>query len=773
LSSSSIPRTSRRKSWLGDDSFLTVTSATAQYAIAAFSVAGITAVRYALNPYLELRSVYAFYLLAVAATAFFAGFRPGLVALVLSGVAATYLFVPPAHSFVPLSVADWIGLSVYLLSGLVIVELIARERTAHARSHLNEIQYRELVETSQDLIWTFDLTGRMTFVNQAATRGILGYDASELVGRPWVDFVPSEQRPVLEAAIAKVAQGEPLLHVPVTAIAKGGEPRHLLANAIPKYGPDGTLIGITGTSTDLTERRRQEESLRLFRSLMEQSADGIMIVDAATHRIVDVNETFCRWLDYSDEELKGVTAEYIVRPQPTRSWPEWVAEAYRLSHPAEPNAGPLVMEVEYQRRDGAAIPREVGVQYVDVQGRALVVVVARDVTERRRLELQLQQAQKMEGIGRLAGGIAHDFNNVLTAIVGYTEMARASLPPRHVAIADLGEVRRAAERATALTRQLLAFARKQVIQPQVVSINDLIGGVETMLKPLLGEDIVVNVLTTGDLWHVNVDPNQFQQIAMNLALNARDAMPVGGTLTFETANVVLGAEYAHDHPDVTPGEYVRLAVSDTGEGMDEQVQRHIFEPFFTTKDMGRGTGLGLATTHGIVRQSGGHIWLYSEPGRGTTFKIYLPRATDGMSQATPLVESRPALSGAETVLVVEDEAMVRRFAVVALERLGYHALEATDGKAALETAAAFAGRIHLLFTDVVMPHMNGHELAGRIRELQPDVRVLYASGYTDNAIVHQGVLNPGVAFLQKPYTVLELSGKIRQVLDAPLPDYSP
>ena len=752
---------------LGDDSYPTVTSAWAQYAIAFVSVAAITIVRYALNPYLELRLVYAFYLLAVAVTAFHAGFRPGIVSLVLSAW-ATYLFLPLAHSFVPRSIADWIGLTVYLVTGLVIIEIIARERVAHARSHLNEMRYRELVETSQDLVWAFDLDGRITFVNQTATRGILGYDASDVIGRPWVDFVQSDQRPSLEASLARVAGGEPLLHVPVTAVAKDGEPHYLLTNAIPKYGANGRVTGITGTSTDLTERRRQEDALRLFRSLMEQSADGIMIVDAATHRIVDVNETFCRWLDYTCDELKGVTAEYIVRPQPTRSWPEWVAEAYRLSQPAAPNAAPLVMEVDYQRRDGAAIPREVGVQYVDAQGRALVVVVARDVTERKRLELQLQQAQKMEGIGRLAGGIAHDFNNMLTAIVGYTEMARASLPARHAAVEDLGEVRRAAERASALTRQLLAFARKQIIEPQVVSINDLLGDVEGMLRPLLGEDIVLKILTVSDLWHVNVDPNQFQQIAMNLALNARDAMPSGGTLTFETDNVVLGAEYAHEHPDVMPGEYVRIAVSDTGEGMDEQVKRHIFEPFFTTKDMGRGTGLGLATTHGIVRQSGGHIWLYSELGRGTTFKVYLPRAMNGVSPAAQRAEARPALSGVETVLVVEDEAMVRRFAVVALDRLGYHALEATDGRTALEAAAAFVGRIDLLFTDVVMPHMNGQELAVRLRERQPEMRVLYASGYTDNTIVHHGVLNPGVAFLQKPYTILELSTKIRQVLDTPV-----
>jgi PAS domain S-box-containing protein len=731
------------------------------------SVAVITAVRYELQPYVGLRAVYAPHLLAVAATAFFGGVGPGLVALAASSVAATYLFFPVGHGVVSYSAPDWIGLTIFLVTGAVIINLIARERAARVRSQRSETQYRELVETSQDLVWAFDLAGHITFVNQTATYSVLGYDASELIGRPWVDFVASDERETLEAAMAKVAAGEPLLHVPVTVIAKDGAPRHLLANAIPRYGPNGDIVGVTGTSTDLTERRRQEDALRLFRSLMEQSVDGIMIVDAATHRIVDVNETFCRWLDYACEELKDVAAEHVIRPQPTKSWPEWVAEVYRLGHPPDSTARPLVMEVEYRRRDGAAIPREVGFRYVEVQGRKLVVVVARDVTERKRLELQLQQSQKMEGIGRLAGGIAHDFNNVLTAIVGYTEMARAALPSDHVAVADLGEVRRAAERASALTRQLLAFARKQIIQPEIVSINELIGGLEAMLKPLLGEDVVVKVIAADDLWRVNVDPTQFQQIVMNLALNARDAMPSGGTLMFETSNVVLGAEYAHDHPDVMPGEYVRLAVSDTGEGMDERVQRHIFEPFFTTKDMGRGTGLGLATTHGIVRQSGGHIWLYSEPGHGTTFKVYLPRATDGAARAAQPVEPQPAPSGAETVLVVEDETMVRRFAVLALERLGYHALEAPDGKAALQMAAAFGGRIHLLFTDVVMPHMNGPELAGRIRELQPDVRVLFASGYTDNAIVHHGVLDPGVAFLQKPYTAVELSAKVRQVLDAP------
>jgi PAS domain S-box-containing protein len=500
---------------------------------------------------------------------------------------------------------------------------------------------------------------------------------------------------------------------------------------------------------------------------MEQTADGIMILDGATHTILDVNETFCRWLDYTRDELKGQTTEHIVCPHPRMNWEARLAEVHRLGHPADPNAAPQMMEVEYRRRDGAGVPREVDFQYVAVQGRELVVVVARDVSERRRLELQLHHAQKMESIGRLAGGIAHDFNNVLTAIIGYTGMARAALPADHAAVADLEEVHRSAERASALTRQLLAFARKQIIQPQLVSANQLLHGVEPMLKPLIGEDVVLKVHTATDVWLVNVDPSQFQQIVLNLAVNARDAMPSGGMLTFETANVVLGAEYARHHPDVAPGEYVRLAVTDTGIGMDEQVQQHIFEPFFTTKGTGHGTGLGLATTHGIVRQSGGHIWLYSEPGRGTTFKIYLPRATDGVAPVSR-VESPAARGGWETVLVVEDEAMVRHFAAIALERLGYRAVEAADGETALEIASALGGPIHLLFTDVVMPRMNGHELAARIREQWPELRVLYTSGYTDNTIVHQGVLDPGLAFLQKPYTAAELSAKVRDVLDAPV-----
>ena len=498
---------------------------------------------------------------------------------------------------------------------------------------------------------------------------------------------------------------------------------------------------------------------------MEQSADGILILDGATHTILDVNETFCRWLDYPCDELTGQTTERLVCPHPRMSWQERLAEVYRLGHPADPNAAPRMLEVEYRRRDGSAVPREVCFQYVAVNGNEVIVVIARDVSERRRLELQLHHAQKMESIGRLAGGIAHDFNNMLTAILGYTGMARAALPVNHAVAADLDEVRHSAERASALTRQLLAFARKQIIQPHLVSINQLIHGVEPMLKPLIGEDIVLEVHPETDVWLVTVDPSQFQQIVLNLAVNARDAMPSGGTLTFETANVVLGAEYARDHPDTVPGEYVRLAVTDTGVGMTQEIQQHIFEPFFTTKTDGRGTGLGLATTHGIVRQSGGHIWVYSEPGRGTTFKIYLPRATDGVAPL-PRVESPPAEAGWETVLVVEDEPMVRRLAVIALERLGYRALEAPDGDTALETASAFGGPIHLLFTDVVMPHMNGHVLATRIRERRRDLRVLYTSGYTDNTIVHQGVLDPGLALLQKPYSAVELGAKVREVLDA-------
>jgi two-component system, cell cycle sensor histidine kinase and response regulator CckA len=400
----------------------------------------------------------------------------------------------------------------------------------------------------------------------------------------------------------------------------------------------------------------------------------------------------------------------------------------------------------------------------DARGQiAGLVGISRDITARKRLEAQFRHAQKMEGIGRLAGGVAHDFNNLLTAITGYAELARDTLAPDDPLDGDLQAILDAANRATALTRQLLVFARKQVLEPQVLQLNELVLNLDKLLRRLIGEDIEFVTLPAPELWSVKADANQIEQILVNLAINARDAMPRGGKLTIEIANVLLDAAYVRQHMGARRGSYVMLAVSDTGVGMPPEVQARVFEPFFTTKEAGKGTGLGLATCYGIVKQHGGSIWVYSEVGHGTTFKVYLPRTTevadDRRTDASPAV-----LGGSETVLLVEDEGTVRQLATRVLRQLGYTVLEASDGVEALRVAGEHSGMIDLLLTDVVMPQLGGAVLATRLRETYLRLKVLFMSGYTDQAIVDHSLLEPGVAFLQKPFAPELLARRVREVL---------
>jgi len=384
----------------------------------------------------------------------------------------------------------------------------------------------------------------------------------------------------------------------------------------------------------------------------------------------------------------------------------------------------------------------------------------------RKSEEQLRQSQKLEAVGRLAGGIAHDFNNLLSVILSYGDMLSYELKPNDHALADLEEIKKAGRRAADLTRQMLAFSRQQVLDLRILDLNEIVGSVNKMLTRILGEDIELKTLLAPRLAKVKADPGQVEQVLMNLVVNARDAMPTGGNLTIETANVELDLAYVRDHVGVTRGSYVMIAVSDNGVGMDKATQARVFEPFFTTKELGKGTGLGLSTVFGIVRQSGGNIWLYSEPGVGTTFKIYLPRAEGKVDWSPSLVPRAAEVRGTETILLVEDQDQVRKVAAGILEKAGYHVLEARSPGEALLVSEQHPVKIHLLLTDVVMPKMNGRQLAERIGSMRPEIRIIFMSGYTDNVILHHGVLDSGVSFLQKPFTPNSLSRKVRQVLDA-------
>jgi nitrogen-specific signal transduction histidine kinase/ActR/RegA family two-component response regulator len=385
-----------------------------------------------------------------------------------------------------------------------------------------------------------------------------------------------------------------------------------------------------------------------------------------------------------------------------------------------------------------------------------------DVTERRRVEDQLRHTQKLESVGRLAGGVAHDFNNLLTVINGYTEMLMADMPRDDAMREILVEIRAAGERAAGLTRQLLAFSRKQLVQPTVLSINDVVTDVEKMLRRLIGEDIAIVIRLAPSAGAIKADAGQIQQILMNLAVNARDAMPAGGTLILETAYVKFDESYRADHPEVEPGDYVLLAVTDTGTGMTPEVQQRLFEPFFTTKPQGVGTGLGLATVYGMVKQSGGWIWVYSEVGNGTVFKIYFPRTGEPLSVAPKPRENE--LRGSETILVVEDQREVRTLAVAALTRYGYRVMDAGSGDEALALSNEFAGRIDMLLTDVIMPGMTGPQLAEKLTQLRPEMVVLFISGYTEGAFSYRDLLASTVAYLQKPFTPGSLAEKVRKVL---------
>jgi PAS domain S-box-containing protein len=510
--------------------------------------------------------------------------------------------------------------------------------------------------------------------------------------------------------------------------------------------------------------RSAQEGLRRselnFRSLVTNAPYGICRCDSAG-QLLDANPAMLAMLGYSDfpelagRHLGGLYAD-------TQQW--FVLADYLKS--ATPFTG---LSGGWKRKDGTTRAVRVSGRSV-ANGKEGVIfeLFAEDVTERRTLEDQLRQSQKMEAIGRLAGGIAHDFNNLLMVISGYSEFLLDRLGADPALRAPAQEISGAAQRASALTRQLLAFSRKQMLAPRVLDLNGIVSENLKMLTRMIGEDIELVMVPSPDLGAVRADAGQIDQVIMNLAVNARDAMPSGGKLRLETSNVTADADYARRHSPLRPGEYVRLSISDTGLGMDQETQTHIFEPFFTTKGL-KGTGLGLSTVYGIIKQSGGYIWVTSEVGNGTTFKIYFPRVAVAGDIPEPMVtlpDAPAAEPGTETILLVEDEANLRYLARQFLEKQGYRVIEAADGGVAMQIAVAHEGVIHLLLTDVIMPGMNGRELAQRMSEIRPNVKVLYMSGYTENVIGHNGTLDAGIRLLQKPFTLRDLKDRVREVLDA-------
>jgi len=520
---------------------------------------------------------------------------------------------------------------------------------------------------------------------------------------------------------------------------------------------------------EVTEHKLTEEALResekRYRLLFESNPFPMWVYDLDALTFLAVNEAAIRHYGYSREEFLGMTIRDI-RP----------AEASASQSENDSNASGGNNQTgswRHRKKDGTIIDVEITSHRLIFDERNAEVVLASDITERKRAEEtlnateeQLRQSQKMEAVGKLAGGVAHDFNNLLTAISGHSELSLRRLGADDPLRRNVEVIKSASDRAAALTRQLLAFSRKQVLQPKVLDLNDVVVETNKLLRRLIGEDIDLLTVLEPSLGKIKADPGQIGQVLMNLSVNARDAMPRCGKLTIETSNIYIDEEYARRHVSVTPGWYVMLAVSDTGCGMDDATRERIFEPFFTTKEVGKGTGLGLSTVFGIVKQSGGNIWVYSEVGRGTTFKIYLPRTDKTVETFEASSNHDEAPAGTETVLLVEDEEIVRDMTHEILRMSGYHVLESSRGSEALAVCEQHKGPIHLMLTDVVMPQMSGRELAERLMPLRPEMRVLYMSGYTDDAIVHHGVLDEGMAFIEKPFTPNALARKVRESLDA-------
>jgi two-component system cell cycle sensor histidine kinase/response regulator CckA len=642
-----------------------------------------------------------------------------------------------------------------------------RQRVLNDRLENERGRLTDIVSNVPGIVWEIyfgDESAGESFVS-AYVEKMLGYDAEEWLSDTqfWLKIVHPDDLEAVRKSSDKLIQGpEKEFAQEYRWITKDGRIIWAQTNIAKIFDGSGQLIGLRGATLETTDRKRAEaalvESEEKYRQLFSSSPLPMWVYDRETYDILEVNEAATRHYGYTRDEFRSMTI-WDIRTEP---------EVLRLRETIAKIDSPFGETAMWQHRkkDGSFISVECTAHSIDFNDRPARLVLVNDVTQRRSLEDQLRQSQKMEAIGMLAGGIAHDFNNLLTAINGYSELVLRRMDADDRFRGSINEIQKAGKRAAGLTGQLLAFSRKQVLQPKLLDLNGVVSGIEEMLNRMIGEDIELRTALAPDLWSTLADPGQMDQILLNLCVNARDAMPTGGHITIETKNVNLDDDYAASHFGVKAGPYVMLAVSDTGVGMDAETQKRIYEPFFTTKALGKGTGLGLSTTFGIVQQSGGSIWVYSEPGKGSTFKVYLPKAEESGTAVVEAAVQPVDLSGTETILLAEDEEIVRGLAIEALEMYGYRVLAASSGHSALKLAAEHAAEISLLITDVVMPTMSGHELATELRKTLPDIKVLYMSGYTDNSIVHYGVLDEGVELLQKPFSTFELAQRVRALLNS-------
>jgi len=636
-------------------------------------------------------------------------------------------------------------------------ELVEREELFHLIS-----------ENAADMIAVVDMQGRRLF-NSLSYQKVLGYAPEELQASSAFEQIhPDDRERVQKAAeeSQRTGMGKTLEY---RLRHKNGSWLVLESTSSVIRDGNGKPEKLVIVNRDVTERKRAEEALRRseahFRSVVEDAPYGIYRA-SIPGRFLQVNPALRKMLGYEQELLSRELGRDIFRHDG-----EYQRLTELLTHTEEIKD----MEMEWKKRDGAPITvRCSGRRINDESGvPAYFEVFAEDVTEQRALEKQLRMAQKMEAVGRLSGGIAHDFNNLLGVIIGYSRLLKKALGADDALCEHAEEIEKAGQRAAALTKQLLAFSRQQVLTPAVLKLNSLVSDMEKMIQRLLGEDIEISLELNSELGSVKADQSQIEQVIMNLAVNARDAMPSGGKLKIQTGNVELDQSYTWNHPGSKAGHYVLLSVTDTGTGMDAATLAHIFEPFFTTKELGKGTGLGLATVYGIVKQSNGYIWVDSAPGKGTVFQIYLPRHSDQKVEAETKVDRAERPGNLESILLVEDADALKKLAQAFLEAGGFRVSSASSGEEALEVAARSAGTFDLLLTDVVMPGMNGRLLAEHLLRRHPGMRVLYMSGYTDSFIAGHGVLEPDTHLLHKPFTEEVLIRKVREVLDGGRKPVSP